>query len=245
MQTVLLKYVDGMGSVQKMQLPFLSVRGFDEPDEIQLVPPRIARLFNGFLRTQFKGFRRVVTVNFGVLGSSERAFLFRFFSSNTRSIYLGVTAGQEEEIIFATDQTEYESEWRQNCVLGRSFTLKFAENAIRNAWTDYTPASGIDIMYIKKKVKIIGTQESPEEFTTNSGKLVTMETGLSYPSISLLSWVVSVDTVPYQDAKINQVGDVVNTGTNLTFSLAVSGAGSPSPDGYYYADIIIGLQPRP
>ena len=99
-------------------------------------------------------------------------------------------------------------------------------------------------MYIKLKVKIEGTQAAPETFTTNSGKLQYNYGTTPFPGISLLSYIVSVfcNSTPYQDAKINQVGDVTQSGSNISFQLAVSDSGNPSSDDFYYTDLTIGLQ---
>lgn len=246
MDSVTLRYAGDDGAINKYLAPFNIVRGFERPDKIAFWPPVINEVCDGTKRTEFRGFRRVISIDFGVLDDDNfYEYLLSWMRNNTRSVYLGMTAGREEEIIVASDVAEYEAQWLNSCVLGRKFVLPVIENVIRTAWSDYTPASGIDYMYCKKRVKIEGTQAAPETFTTNADKLVVMETGYAFPAISLLSWVVTVKATALQDCKVNVVGDVENYGTNLRFELAMSDAGNAAPDGFYYADIEILLQARP
>lgn len=248
MATIRLKYIDSAGAIQTETVEIVSLRGFDDPDSVSFVPPILYSFIDGTRRTAFRGFRRVIYVDFGVIPdeSAHRAIL-AFMQSDTRSVFYNSVGLGYEEIFVLPQQSEYENEWLDECRIGKRYVLQLTENVIRNVWSSYTPPSTVDIMYIKNHVRIVGTQASPETFTTNSEKLDVDETGTTYPAMSLLSFVatVIVNGTPYQDAKINMVGVVTNSGNNLTFQLAVSDGGAPSEDGYYYADIIIGLQARP
>jgi len=104
-----------------------------------------------------------------------------------------------------------------------------------------------EIMYLKRHVKIEGTEASPETFTTNVGKLATDETAQNYPAFSDSTHVfhVEVNGTPYQDAKIHIITQPSISGGNITFTAAVSGSGNMSGDGYAYADIAIFLQAKP
>ena len=125
------------------------------------------------------------------------------------------------------------------------FTFELLESVVRTEWPSTTiiPIPDTDV-YIIKKVKIVGTNASQESFTTNSGKLQYNYGTTPLPSINLLSYNVSIvaNGAIYQDAKINQVGNITQSGSNISFSLAVSDTGNASGDTFFYADIIITLQ---
>ena len=125
------------------------------------------------------------------------------------------------------------------------FTFELLESIVRTEWPSTTiiPIPDTDV-YIIKKVKIVGTNTSLESFTTNSGKLQYNYGTTPLPSINLLSYNVSIvaNGAVYQDAKINQVGNITQSGSNISFSLAVSDTGNASDDTFFYADIIITLQ---
>ena len=125
------------------------------------------------------------------------------------------------------------------------FTFELLESVVRTEWPSTTiiPIPDTDV-YIIKKVKIVGTNASQESFTTNSGKLQYNYGTTPLPSINLLSYIVSIvaNGAIYQDAKINQVGNITQSGSNISFSLAVSDTGNASGDTFFYADIIITLQ---
>ena len=125
------------------------------------------------------------------------------------------------------------------------FTFELLESVVRTEWPSTTiiPIPDTDV-YIIKKVKIVGTNTSQESFTTNSGKLQYNYGTTPLPSINLLSYIVSIVAIGaiYQDAKINQVGNITQSGSNISFFLAVSDTGNASDDTFFYADIIITLQ---
>jgi len=125
------------------------------------------------------------------------------------------------------------------------FTFELLESVVRTEWPSTTIIPIPDTHeYIIKKVKIVGTNASHESFTTNSGKLQYNYGTTPLPSINLLSYIVSIvaNGAIYQDAKINQVGNITQSGSNISFSLAVSDTGNASDDTFFYADIIITLQ---
>ena len=101
-------------------------------------------------------------------------------------------------------------------------------------------ATGGELLYLKKKVQITGTQSSPELLETNVGKLLTMQNNQSWPAFddSTHDFHIDVNGAPYQDRKVNLASDVVEAAGNLQFSVALSEAGGPE-SGPYYADIAI------
>jgi len=95
-----------------------------------------------------------------------------------------------------------------------------------------------------KKIKVIGTQANTEQFITGSGKLLYNYGATVFPPIDLTTTSVSMicDGSIYQDAKINQVGNISQSGNNISFFLAVSDTGKASIDGFCYCDITFFLE---
>jgi len=98
--------------------------------------------------------------------------------------------------------------------------------------------------YTVRKVKVVGTKASPEEFTTGLGKLAYLYGATAFPAIdlSVLSVSVSCNETLYQDAEIWCVSVPVQSGTGIKFNLAISDTGSASSDGNFYCDITFYLQ---
>jgi phage gp36-like protein len=95
-------------------------------------------------------------------------------------------------------------------------------------------------MYFKK-VEVTGTQAAPQTFVTNAGTLALTENGDAFPSIDLTSQVANIVLTSYQDCQVNRVGDITQSGTDITFQLAISNIGNASSDGKYYVTIDISV----
>jgi hypothetical protein len=105
------------------------------------------------------------------------------------------------------------------------------------AWSNSaSPVMSSVLGCIIKKVKV---ENSPELFTTNVGKLV--RAGRAIPSIDLSRSLVTIiaNASAYQDARIYQTDDPVQSGLNIAFHLSIGDGSMASPDGFIYADIII------
>jgi len=98
----------------------------------------------------------------------------------------------------------------------------------------------------KVGVKIEGTQDSPETFTTNVGKLQYQYGSVVFPPMDTSNYIISIlsNAVKYQDANINQVGGITQVGNNISFQLAMNNGAMASSDGSIYADITILRQPK-
>lgn len=246
MATLALRYAGDSGLIETRVMPFNSIRGLNDPDKFELVPPVIAEHSDGYLRTHFVGFRRIITIDYGVLQDRDvHEFLLSFLKAERKSIAYFDSPHYEDFFVVPTDP-RFESEWVARCKLGKKFVHELAENVIRDRWIDYSLATDADVAHTKCKVEVsaTATETSPERFETNTGKLLAMENGESWPSLSLLSWTIAVAGKDYQGCKIFRVGDMTNNGSNAVFYLALDGAGAPASDGKYYCDIILQLQPR-
>jgi hypothetical protein len=237
------RYLDSSGTVHSQSFDVLTLRG-DVPWKWRLVPSLVLEKVDGSKETQFKAFQRYFSIELRALNSNED-FLRAFLQAETKSItYAGLNVISEESFV-VFESEEYEDEWHNEFKLTKRYVIELVESFARTIWPPYTPPPvTTDIMYIAKNIKIVGTQASPETFTTNAGKLLYNFGTTPFPPLSLLSYNISVDCTgtPYQDAKCNQVGNVSQSGTDITFQLAVSDSGNPSSDGFFYFDIKIMLQ---
>ena len=239
MQTATLKYIDE-SSIKTKMLPVLSVRGSDTPDSL-LIHGVQHRYLNGAVGEQFLGFSKRITVDFGVVQEKgDRKFLAEFLKAETRNLTYG---GHSDDVVLENPE-EFIDEWIDDIELGRRFILDFDSAGLYKQY----PFSGTEgeIMYLKNKVEIIGTQLSPETLTTNSGKLAVDETGQAYPAFSATTHVfyVSVNGAPYQEAHVNIISKPAVSSGNITFQAAVQDGGKPAADGKFYADISIFLQAK-
>jgi hypothetical protein len=238
------RYLDSVGTVHSNTFDTLFIRGGEMPWKWRYVPNNIFEKADGSKETKFRAFQRIFSIELRALNAYED-FIRAFLQASTKSItYQGLNILSEESFI-VFESAEYENEWHNDFKLTKRYVIEFVESRVRTVWPPYSPPPTTDdLMYIAKKIKIIGTQASPETFTTNAGQLLFNYGTTVYPSISLLSYVVTViaNGAPYQDAKINQVGDITQSGSDITFKLAVSDSGNPSSDTFFYADITIGLQ---
>jgi hypothetical protein len=237
------KFLDSIGVVHTQAFDILSVHG-NTPDNIRFVPPLLYSIIDGSSETEFRGFQRVFVYELKALNSLED-YLRAFLQASAKSItYKGInTVAEECQVVF--ESAEYENEWIDGFEHTKRYVIELVESTIRTIWNipTFLPIADED-MYIIKKVKIEASQTSPETFTTNVGKLLYNYGTTSLPSFSLLSHIISIscNSTPYQDAKFNQVGDIAQSGSNISFQIAMSDTGNASSDGFFYTDIKIQLQ---
>lgn len=243
MQNATFKYLDSLGVVQTHVFDVLDVRGVDKPWKWRLVPDKIFDIADGSKRTEYRGIQRVFLIKLAVLQNQE-SYIQAFLKADAKSItYQGTNlVAEEDQVVY--ESPEYENEWLEECGLLKYYVIELVESTVRTEWHVPKKPTGDDIIYIKKNVRVEGTQASPETFLTNTGKLQYNYGTTVFPDISLLSYNASIicNGVPLQDGKCNQVGEVTQSGSDITFQLAVSDSGNPSNDGFFYFDILIVLQ---
>ena len=248
MQTATLKYLDTSNAIHTATVEVLSTRGIDEPDDVEFFPAILETYRDGSTGTKFTGFRRVISMD--VLTVDDRTtdkFIEAWLAANKRSLtynesnILGI-----ETFVVPDNAKKFDVVLLNGAKIAKRWPLRLVENVLRQTWPDYPQPVVTDEMYIAKNVTIVGTEASPETFTTNAGKLLYNYGTTPFPSISLLSYNVSVVVVTKQDCVVNRVGDIVQSGSDISFQLAISNAGTPLFDGsgnpYVIGDIIIGLQ---
>lgn len=136
---------------------------------------------------------------------------------------------------------QFSNEWLFGYQHAQHFVLYLTEAGIHRQWPVAPVAE--ELMYLKSHVLIAGTVDSPETFTTNIGKLVTQDTGESYPTFSSATHVFKVSIESYNDRLTFKYTQPTVSGGNLTFQVSASDAGALLDN--CYADITVWLQDKP
>ncbi|HEY5614411.1 MAG TPA: hypothetical protein VIL52_00180, partial [Bacteroidota bacterium] len=118
----------------------LNLRGFDEPDEIRLVGVQHGYR-NGIVEEQLRGFKRVMTVDFGVLATQlDRLFVLNFLKSANRQIR---TASQLAHVALE-DPERFTNAWVEDIQHGSRFILRLIDQGVYRVFP--TIATETDIM---------------------------------------------------------------------------------------------------
>lgn len=139
---ITLKYFSG-GTEYERSFPLLAFRGVDDPDEFRIVGQQYVDPA-GAITEQIIGFRRIMTLDFGVVQSfDDRIFLQRFLTSETRRIAYDLGAGEEwyVELYPANvpaeggsnggyEQERFSNEWLDGSIFGRRFVLKLVDKSV-------------------------------------------------------------------------------------------------------------------
>jgi len=221
----------------------LAVRGLDEPDIIELVPPLQLYAADGHILEYIKGFRRCPFVTLGVLQEeADRTFILNFLQANDRWIYFGT--GVASVYCVLLDPEGFANEWKHDTSIMRYYDIQLLENVTYTVWPELVEPTADELLYIKSKVEITGTEASPQTFTTNAGALATDDTGNPYPAINLAAYAVTVILTEHQDSLVNRISDITQSGTDIAFTVAHSDVGNAYSDGKWYATISIALQAK-
>jgi len=219
-----------------------SIKGYDEPDQVEFFPPLLMEATDGALIERVTGFRRVITITFGVLQSAaDRAFVFNFLANKERWITMSPMGSV---VLMLADPAGFANEWKNGRSLERRYTVTLRENVIHTTWPAYADPEETETLYIKSKVEITGTEASPQTLVTNAGSLATDDTGNPYPAINLAAYAVTAILSEHQECLINRISDITQSGSDISFTVARSYAGGAYADGKYYATITIGLQAK-
>ena len=174
---------------------------------------------------------------------NDRLFVGNFIIASSK--FLTFTHNQFTETyveVVLQDPSQFKTEWLGGSEYRRHVVLPLIE---KNARTGF-PTSGIILdenLYLNQDVIIAGTEDTPELFTTNSGKLATCDAPSgSYPTFNLVTTKVTVSSNGARyGTGVRQVGAITESGGNISFYLAADNTGNPAPDGYNRADILIAV----
>jgi len=218
----------------------LVVRGMSEPDTLKKVAV-VHNLLNGDTAETVLGFRKEVSMQFRpFVDPSATRFLVRWLLAESKRIKTEtlLSEGIVDESLAST--------WLADLEHGRTFELTFYDQHVYQRWED-AGASADYLMYFKRDVKITGTWESPEVFTTNTGKLALMENGHPFPVFNSTThdFLVALNAEKGCQATFGVVkGSVAVVSGNLTFNAFVSDYGAPADDGFFWCAIAIFLQEK-
>ncbi len=239
---VTLTYNDGTNHSETFDA--LLIKGFDPVDSWMDFPGLFSKMLSGDNRNRMQVFNRTYQVILGVLNDyNDRLFVGNFVKASSK--FLTFTHNQFTETyveVVLQDPSQFKTEWLGGSEYGRHVVLPLIE---KNARTDF-PTTGIildDNLYLKQNVIIAGTEDSPEEFVTGTGKLSAPDAPVSgYPTFNLTTTKVTViaNGARYGTG-VRQVGVATESGGNLHFFLAADNTGNPAPDGYHRADITIAV----
>ncbi len=241
MATINFSYVSG-GITYSRTFPVIKLRGLDDPDKVKFFPAFQREMADGSTLEIIKGFRRVFTVTLGALNvAADRQFFLNFLQHTTRIVQYSNLAGVD---CVLSNPTSFENQWLYDTKLMKYFEVELEENAIYTVWPSLVQPTPDTDLYIKTKVEITGTEASPQTLTTNTAPLATDDTGAAYPAINLAFYAVTIIVTEYQDSLVNRVGDITQSGSDISFQLAHSDVGNPYSDGKWYCTITIGLQAK-
>ena len=253
MPSITLKYVDTASLTYQQTFSALSVKGFRAGDGHVVVPGVYVGLLNGSIRKKQAGFRRVFTLDLGVITTAATLeFLGGFLASETQYLTFTYDSTTETDLRVVDRHEEYEAGWINNIEIGRQILLRLEEANSRTAYPSGSPTpvnSDLD-MYFKKKVAVTGTPGSPQTFTlgaSGSGTVITTdEDGDAFPAVSAATyiWRIEISSL-YQEAPVYITTAPTLDGNNYpTFALSSASLGSASSDGAYYADFTLWLKLR-
>jgi hypothetical protein len=220
----------------------LSLKGMDEPDSLRRNAV-IHEYLSGGIEEQVDGFfKDPITLTFqAVTTQLSRRFLVQWFSASAKRVIYGayIAEGITDDALV--------SEWLYECEHNRSFEVKLWDE---HKYYDFQDAGAIadTDMYCKLNVKITGTSDSPQTFTTGTSPLANpTEAGSNWPLFSSITHVANVILQPNTSCQFIpcRVGNPTITGGNVQFQAFVSDMQVPASDGFYYMDVTILLQAKP
>jgi hypothetical protein len=239
---VTLKYIQGANSYSQYFVP-LSAKGWDAMDEIEFFPAVQQKLLDGKETVQNAGFRRIFTIDLGVItDSSLLLYLVNFAMGGLNLCQQFIDSGDGlgfVSVVLENAQTQL-SDWLDGVQFAKHIVLRLHESIIRTTWPGGSPSPDTPdtsvIMYWLANKQITGTPESPQTITFNG----TDASGATIP-VANSSYVYLVKCEPLQDCIVSVVqGSIVTTpGNYITVQVCHSDAGLPSGDGNFYSDIIL------
>lgn len=120
----------GSGSNEyERSFPLLAMRGVDDPDEFRIVGQQYVDPA-GAISEQIIGFKRIMTLDFGVVQSfDDRKFLHAFLTSETRRVAYDLGAG-EEWYVELYEPERFSNEWLEDSIFGKRFVLRLIDKGV-------------------------------------------------------------------------------------------------------------------
>ena len=149
METITLKY-----GANQQDYRVKSVKGLDSPDEIELWPAIQDELLDGILDDDILGYRRIVTIEFGVIDDDAlKAFIVNFMISSQKILIYNA----EEVQVSMYDPKGYTYEWREDIKFASALTLRFKERNLNTTLVGYPPLPPVGVGYLNADNQWTGT----------------------------------------------------------------------------------------
>ena len=231
------------------EFPTLIVHGMDEPDHLRKLC-LVQEYRDGRLKEFVRGFNKIITLRFQAgVTAKQRRFLANWFVAETKALlYENADGDTFISEGFCTD--DLIDVWLEDCELDRIFEVTFADRRNYNTWQEPEPppVDDEDTMYMKLSVEMddTKTEADPEEFTTNSGKLLLDEWGDSFPTFNDATHKFFVVMKSADGSSADYpIANIHVTAGALIFETFPASGFVPAPDGKLYANFAVWLQKKP
>lgn len=123
-------YIDDVVAFVGNDYSVLGIKGVTEPESIVYWPPITDMLLDGSSYEKIIGYKRLVTVQFGVVSTkSDRVFISTFCRNATKRIFY---SNDEVEVVLQS-AAGIEADWLDGVDFAKAFTLRFIEKNVRTA----------------------------------------------------------------------------------------------------------------
>ena len=127
---ITLAYTEG-GTEYTHDFELLSLKGYDDIDQVEIVGVQHRHL-DGSISEQIRGYRRILSLDFGVLQDFEgRLFLVNFIRNSDREVRKASSGFVNAVLI---DWERFVNEWKDNLAIGRRFYLELVQSEIQQTF---------------------------------------------------------------------------------------------------------------
>ena len=111
---------------------YLSVSGVDDFDSVGLFPEIKNQFMGGARKTQFKGFRRHIIIDFGVIDTvAKQIAILNFKMDNSRFIGFGA---EDEIFVVPANADGFENSWVDGVSIAKKYVIELTETSIRTTF---------------------------------------------------------------------------------------------------------------
>ena len=124
---VTLAYTES-GTEYTHDFELLSLKGYDDIDQVEIVGVQHRHL-DGSISEQIRGFKQILSLDFGVLQDFEdRVFLVNFIKNSNREVRKSSEGFVRAALI---DWERFVNEWKDNLAIGRRFYLELIGSEVK------------------------------------------------------------------------------------------------------------------
>src|SRR5574343_717216 len=135
MPSITLNYVDSTGSAYTQTFSAYAVKGFDALDDIELFPNLQHSYLDGSFEDQNKGFRRLFTIDLGVLRTqTDRKYVLDFLRPNSKTVTYSHDSITETALDVVNNFENIQSEWIDGVEVGRRTIIYLKERYLRTSY---------------------------------------------------------------------------------------------------------------